>query len=159
MPPPAPRSRSRVNYVVPRAAVAALLGLFLAGGLGAPVNTSLLVGLAVGAVATVWFYYRDRRSSSGSVASAPVTVAGNYTRRPATPRTIHPPTPPKRIWSRLFPGSSSVALIASTRSKKYHWEQCERAQKIRSHNRIVLSDTAHAKRMGLVPCGACNPPK
>lgn len=116
--PPAPTSRSRVGYVVPRAAVAAVLGLFLAGGLGAPVNTSLLVGLVVGAVAAVWFYHRDRHSSSGN-----------------------------------------AALVASTRSKKYHREQCERAQKIRPSNRIVLSDTAHARRLGLVPCGACNPPK
>ena len=156
---PAPTLRSRVNYVVPRTAVAAVFGLFLAGGLGAPVSTSLLVGLVVGAVAAAWFHYRDRHSSSSSVASGPGTVAGNYNRRPITPRTIHPPTVPKRIWSRLFPGSSNAALVASTRSKKYHREQCERAQKIRSHNRIVLSDTAHARRMGLVPCGACNPPK
>jgi methylphosphotriester-DNA--protein-cysteine methyltransferase len=50
-----------------------------------------------------------------------------------------------------------VVLVGSAKSNKYHFQQCQWAQRISAQNLVTFKDSRAARAMGYVPCKVCRP--
>lgn len=69
--------------------------------------------------------------------------------------TIVPRAPDGAVVAPVVP--SSGGYIGNKNSKKFHRPDCQWAQKIAPHNRVVFRSREEAVRAGYVPCKVCRP--
>jgi len=58
----------------------------------------------------------------------------------------------------LVPSAFTAEFWASKQSNKYHYPECQWAQKIKPTNLIIFASPEEAQRSGYVPCKVCSPP-
>lgn len=57
-----------------------------------------------------------------------------------------------------IPYALTAEFWASRNSNKYHYPNCEWAQKINPRNLVVFRSPGEARNAGYVPCKVCRPP-
>jgi len=55
------------------------------------------------------------------------------------------------------PPQSQHTYVGSVNSNKYHYPDCQWAEKIKPENEIWFSDKEEAEAAGYVPCKVCSP--
>ncbi len=58
----------------------------------------------------------------------------------------------------FIPYALGAEFWASKGSDKYHYPDCEWAQKVKQSNLIIFGSPEEAQRAGYIPCRVCNPP-
>ena len=58
----------------------------------------------------------------------------------------------------VYSPAHSAEFWGSKESNKYHYPECQWAQKINPANRVIFNSPEEALRAGYVPCKVCNPP-
>lgn len=122
-------------------------------------------GLFVGVVVGTWRYKSFDRPGSAPPSRGPTSgptrasTSGCYQRGKSTQSGSYRSRRRGALYHNA--GGASVAsggLVFSALGRTYHRDSCEWARRIHGKNRRVVATVGEALRIGLRPCGACNPP-